>query len=135
MHEPPRKRVLIVEDTDTVQVLLKRWIVNEGYEVDLAPDGRSALERVGAITPDLILLDIMMPGINGYAVCRQLRDNEKTKKTPIIIITALPTALDSDEGKMSGANEVILKPLNRDDVVRRVRSYLGSVFSQPTESH
>ncbi|HEY6950933.1 MAG TPA: response regulator [Bacteroidota bacterium] len=127
--EPKRKRVLIVEDTDSVQVLIKRWITNEGYEVDLASDGREALERTASVTPDLILLDVMMPGLNGYAVCRQLREHEKTKSTPIIIITALPAALDSEEGKLSGANEVIVKPLNRDVLVQKVRAYLGSVFA------
>lgn len=129
MTEPKRKRVLIVEDTESVQVLVKRWITNVGYEVDLASDGREALERVASISPDLILLDVMMPGLNGYAVCRQLRENEQTKNTPIIIITALPAALDSEEGKLSGANEVIVKPLNRDDLIRKVRAYLGSVFT------
>lgn len=128
MTEPKRKRVLIVEDTDSVQVMMKRWITNAGYEVDLASDGYQALSRVESVTPDLILLDVMMPGLNGYAVCRQLRENEKTKKTPIIIITALPAALDSKEGKLSGANEVIVKPVSQDDILKRVRSYLGSVF-------
>ncbi len=129
MDEPKRKRVLIVEDTETVLALIRRWVLSEGYEVDTATDGRSALEQAAAVPPDLILLDVMMPNMNGYAVCRQLRENENTRKTPIIIITALPTALDSDEGKLSGANEVIIKPLIKDDVVRRVRSYLGSVFA------
>jgi len=129
MSEPQRKRVLIVEDTESVQVMVRRWITNEGYEVDLASDGQEALLRVDANVPDLILLDVMMPGLNGYAVCRQLREHSTTKKTPIIIITALPAARDSEEGKLSGANEVIVKPLNKDDLMRRVRSYLGSVFT------
>ncbi len=120
--------MLIVEDTETVQVLVRRWITNEGYEVDLASDGREALERAASTSPELILLDVMMPGINGYAVCRQFREKEQTKNTPIIIITALPSASDSEEGKLSGANEVIVKPLNREDLVRRVRAYLGSAF-------
>lgn len=129
MSEPIRKRVLVVEDTESVQVLVKRWIKNEGFEVDLASNGREALERAATIPPDLILLDVMMPGLNGYAVCRQLRQHEQTKSTPIIIITALPAAMDSDEGKLSGANEVIVKPLDREDLMKRIRSYLGSVFT------
>ncbi len=130
MNEPRRKRVLIVEDTESVQTMIKRWIVNEGYEADLASDGHEALEHIESSVPDLILLDVMMPGLNGYAVCRELRENARTKNTPIIIITALPTALDSEEGRLSGANEVIVKPLRADDVIRRVRAYLGSVFTQ-----
>lgn len=129
MTEPKRKRVLVVDDTGAVQVLIRRWLTNEGYEIDLASDGREALERAASTPPDLILLDVMMPGINGYAVCRQLRENEQTKNTPVIIITALPTALDSEEGKLSGANEVMIKPLNPEDLIRRVRAYLGSPFT------
>ena len=80
-------------------------------------------------TPDLVLLDVMMPGMNGYAVCRQLREYEPTKNTPVIIMTALPAALDSDKGKLSGANEVLVKPLERETLIRRLRAYLGSVFT------
>ncbi len=129
MSEPKRKRVLIVEDTDSVQLMVKHWLTGHGYDVDLASDGKEALEQVKVNVPDLVLLDIMMPEMNGYAVCRKLREMEQTRKTPVIIITALPTAVDSDEGKLSGANEVILKPLNREDLLRRIRSYLGSVFA------
>lgn len=128
MSEPKRKRVLLVEDTDSVQLLVKRWLTGDGYEVDVASDGIEALEKAKSNVPDLILLDVMMPGLNGYAVCRQLRENEQTKKTPIIIVTALPTALDSKEGKLSGANEVIVKPLNREDLIRKIRAYLRPVF-------
>ncbi len=131
MSEPKRKKILVVEDTDSVQVMLRRWITNDGYDVDLASDGREALAMAASGSPDLILLDVMMPGLNGFAVCRQLREYKGTKKTPIIIITALPAALDSEEGKRSGANEVVVKPLNREDLMRRVRSYLGSVFASP----
>ncbi|HTP12481.1 MAG TPA: response regulator transcription factor [Bacteroidota bacterium] len=129
MSEPKRKRVLIVEDTDSVQLMVKHWLTGNGYDVDLASDGKEALDHVKDNVPDLILLDIMMPELNGYAVCRKLREMQQTRKTPVIIITALPTAVDSDEGKLSGANEVILKPLNREDLLRRIRSYLGSVFA------
>jgi DNA-binding response OmpR family regulator len=129
MSKPTRKRVLLVEDTDSVQLMVKRWLTGDGYDVDVASDGKEALEHAKSNVPDLILLDIMMPGLNGYAVCRELREQEQTKKTPIIMITALPTAVDSKEGKLSGANEVIIKPLNREDLLRRIRTYLGSVFA------
>ena len=132
MNEPKRKRVLVVEDTEAVQLMIRRWISLEGYEVDLVSTGQEALERIEVLAPDLILLDVMMPGINGYAVCRKLRQNERTKNTPIIIVTALPAARDSDEGRLSGANEVMVKPLDGDELVKKVRSYLGSVFSRPT---
>ena len=130
MIEPKRKRVLVVEDTDSVQMMLKWWITNDGFDVDVVSDGGEALERVSSASPDLIVLDVMMPGLNGYAVCRKLRELEQTKKTPIIIITALQASTDSDEAKRSGANEVMIKPLNKDDFIRRIRTYLGSVFTE-----
>jgi DNA-binding response OmpR family regulator len=129
MNKPVRKRVLVVDDTEAVQLLLRRWITLEGYDIDIVSDGDEALKRIESVVPDLILLDVMMPGINGYAVCRKLRENNRTKSTPIIIITALQAAHDSEEAKMSGANEVIVKPLERDDLVRRIRAHLGSIFS------
>ncbi len=128
MAEPKRKRVLIVEDSDSLQLMMKWGVSNAGYDVDLASDGKQAIQMVQSSVPDLILLDVMMPGLNGFAVCRQLRENERTKHTPIIIITALTAALDSEEAKLCGANEVIVKPLSREDLVKKVRAYLGSVF-------
>jgi len=110
--------------------MLKWWLTSEGFDVDLVSNGQEAVQHAASAPPDLILLDVMMPGLNGYAVCRLLRDSEKTRKTPIIIITALPSALDSEEGKLSGANEVIIKPLDRNHLLRRVKTYLGSVFSE-----
>ncbi len=131
MVDPKRKRVLIVEDSDSVQVMLKRWITNDGFDVELAANGSEALELAAHAAPDLILLDVMMPGLNGYAVCRRLRELPGTGKTPIIIITALAASSDSEEAKRSGANEVLVKPLNQEQLMRRVRSYLGSMFANP----
>ena len=128
MAEPRRKRVLIVEDSDSLQLMMKWGVSNAGYDVDLASDGKQAIQMVQSTIPDLILLDVMMPELNGFAVCRQLRENERTKHTPIIIITALTAAPDSEEAKLCGANEVIVKPVSREDLVKKVRAYLGSVF-------
>jgi CheY-like chemotaxis protein len=128
MSDPKRKKVMIVEDTDSVQMMMKRWVMNAGYDVEVASDGLEALEKMKSETPDLILLDLMLPGLNGYAVCRQLREREETKKTPVIIMTALRAPTDSDEAYLSGANEVVIKPLAEAEIVRKIRHYLGSVF-------
>jgi len=131
MADPKRKRVLIVEDTDAVRLTMRLWLVAAGYEVDLASDGREALERVKAEPPDLVLLDLMMPDVTGYVVCRQMREFEKTKRTPIIVITALPAAADSSEARMSGADEVMVKPVEEVQVLQKIRHYLGaSVFKE-----
>lgn len=128
MTEAKRKKVLIVEDTDSVQMMMKRWVSNAGYDVILAADGREALEKAQQEIPDLVLLDVMMPEMNGFAVCRELRSYDAMKKTPVIIVTALPNSADSEEAKMSGANEVVIKPTNANDLIGRVRRYLGSAF-------
>jgi DNA-binding response OmpR family regulator len=129
MIDPKRKKILLVEDTDSVQLMMKWWITNDGFDVDAVSDGREALEKVMAATPDLIVLDVMMPGLNGYAVCRALRELENTRATPIIIITALQASADSEEARRCGANEVMIKPLNKDEFIRKIRTYLGSVFT------
>ncbi|MGB2868046.1 MAG: response regulator [Bacteroidota bacterium] len=128
MAEPKRKKVLIVEDTDSVLMVMKRWVGNMGYDVITAEDGREALEKVRKDPPDMVLLDVMMPEMNGFAVCRELRSYDTMKKIPIVIVTALPASADSDEAKMSGANEVVIKPVTQSDLTRRVRHYLGSAF-------
>ncbi|HTP80174.1 MAG TPA: response regulator transcription factor [Bacteroidota bacterium] len=128
MPEDKRKRVLVVEDTDVVQVMMKRWVTNAGYDVETASDGAEALEKAKAVTPDIILLDVVMPKLNGFAVCRELRKLEHTKKTPIIIVTGLRSEADSEEGRKCGANEILIKPVDGKDLVARIRHYTGSIF-------
>ena len=126
MPAPKRKRILIVEDTVSGQMLIKRWIINAGYDTEIASDGNQALTMAKANAPDLILLDVVMPELNGYAVCRKLRDIEETKKTPILITTGLHSSSDADDAKLSGANEVIVKPVEREALIKKIQQYLGA---------
>jgi CheY-like chemotaxis protein len=123
-----RKKVLIVDDESIMVSVLQRHVSNAGYEFEVASNGQEALERIESSMPDLVLLDLMMPGINGFETCRRIRAGEKTKKLPVIIITALRSDTDSADAVACGANEFIVKPIDGELLPKRLRHYLGSPF-------
>jgi DNA-binding response OmpR family regulator len=123
-----RKRVLIVDDESIIVSVLQRHVSNAGYEFDTASNGQEALDKIAKEQPDLVLLDLMMPGINGFETCRRIRENEKTKKLPVLIITALRSDSDSKDAAACGANEFIVKPIDGKKLMERLRHHLGSPF-------
>jgi DNA-binding response OmpR family regulator len=123
-----RKKVLIVDDEASIVSVLQRYVSNAGYEYETASNGQEALDKIKNEVPDLVLLDLMMPGINGFETCRRIRENEKTKKLPVLIITALRSESDSDAAASSGANEFIVKPIDGAHLAQRLRHHLGSPF-------
>ncbi|MFH0991550.1 MAG: response regulator [bacterium] len=128
MEAEQRKKILIVDDEESVAYLLRRHMAAAGYETAYAATGEEALQIIEKDLPDLILLDIMMPEMNGFEVCRHLRDHEKTKKIPVIMVTALSSQVDSYQARMSGANDVVVKPVDGADLTNRVRRFIGSPF-------
>jgi adenylate cyclase len=137
VNEAPPK-ILVVDDVPENVRLLEAVLVSRGYEVVTANDGRAALERVETAKPDLILLDVMMPGLDGYAVCSQLRANDDTAVLPVIMVTS---SIDQEKTKAieAGADDFIPKPFNHDELVTRVRSllrikrYHDTIKAQATE--
>jgi len=119
---------LIVDDESSMVSVLQRHVSNAGYEHCTASNGREALEKIESEQPDLVLLDLMMPGMNGFEACRRIRENEKTKKIPVLIITALRSEADSAAAAASGANEFIVKPIDGPHLAQRLRHYIGSPF-------
>lgn len=97
----------------------------EGYEVEVADNGRLAVAKVEAAPPDLILLDIMMPDMNGYEVTQQIRQNQELLDIPILLVTAYEQ-LDALEGFNLGAHDFIQKPIEFDDLLARVKAFLQS---------
>ncbi|MFO1357031.1 response regulator [Plasticicumulans sp.] len=119
-----RAKVLIVDDTPVNQLVL-REALSEDYEVLIANDGPSAVRIArGETRPDLILLDVNMPGMDGYTVCKQLKESPYTCDIPVIFITACNSPGDEVRGFMAGASDYITRPLQLPVVQARVRAHL-----------
>ncbi len=122
VRTPPR--ILIADDNPTNVRLLRTRLAAEGYEVATAADGEQALVAAHAQRPDLILLDVMMPKVDGLTVCRRLKADPTFPFTPIIIVTAMTDARDVVAGLEAGADEYLTKPVDQPALVARVRSML-----------
>ena len=122
---PQKPRILVVDDVPRNVRLMELILKAEGYHVIAAYNGQNALEKVEAEKPDLVLLDVMMPGMDGYEVCRRLRKNKRTRALPVIMLTAYEKGLDKKiEALDVGADDFIGKPFDRYEVMARVRSLL-----------
>lgn len=119
------KKILIVDDEADIIEILKFVLETNGYECITASDGEMGLNLAREISPDLIILDVMMPKINGYKVSRFLKFDEKYKNIPILMLTARSQEEDKAIGEETGADEYITKPFDVDVVVQKVKSYLG----------
>jgi len=118
------KKILVIDDLPENVFILQDRLENEGYEVIVAYDGNSGIEKAHTHLPDLILLDVMMPDITGFEVCKILVNDEKTKHIPIILVTAKAGSEDTKEGLEAGAFDYIKKPFNRVELFARVKSAL-----------
>ena len=123
--------VLIVEDDRNIQELLQMYLEKEGYAVTTAGDGGKGLEKFRAIKPDLVLLDVMMPVMDGWAVCRAIRAESST---PVIMLTAKGETDDKVAGLKSGADDYITKPFEMREVLARIEAVLRRSGSAATET-
>ncbi|MFN6540442.1 MAG: response regulator [Nostoc sp. EkiNYC01] len=117
--------ILIVDDTPTNLGVLFELLANAGFQVLVAQDGEDAIEQLEYAAPDLILLDVIMPGIDGFETCRHLKAKESTKDIPIIFMTALSETVDKVKGLSLGAVDYITKPLQHEEVLARVKIHLN----------
>jgi len=118
------KKILVIDDLPENVFILQDRLIQEGYEVLTAYDGHGGIEKAYSTLPDLILLDVMMPDISGFEVCKILVNDERTKHIPIILVTARAGAEDTKEGLEAGAFDYIKKPFNRVELMARVKSAL-----------
>jgi two-component system, OmpR family, alkaline phosphatase synthesis response regulator PhoP len=118
------KRVLIADDEDNIVLSLEFLLRQLGCEVAVARDGEQALQRARAQPPDLILLDVMMPGLSGYDVCQQLRAEPRFAGTRIVMLTAKGREAEVARGRALGADDYIVKPFSTRELTARIRGLL-----------
>jgi DNA-binding response OmpR family regulator len=117
--------VLVADDDPDIRELVVFKLEQAGYTVHAVGDGEAALAATMALTPDLILLDVMMPGLNGFEVCRRLRANQNTATTPVIMLTARAQEADVESGFAVGADDYIVKPFSPRELLTRVNNVLA----------
>src|SRR5262245_63701877 len=120
----PQTKILIIEDEKGLVQSLTWYFNREGYETIAVGDGAEGLRKAQTLLPDLILLDLMLPGIGGLDVCRELRAGEKTRPIPIIMITARAEETDQVEGFAKGADDYVTKPFSNKVLLQRVKALL-----------
>lgn len=125
-------KILVVEDEERIRNFLQRGLILDGYEVETAADGQSGLHKFHETTPDLILLDVMLPGIDGLEVCRRLRE---TSNVPVLMLTAKEAIEDRVAGLDAGADDYLVKPFALDELHARVRALLRRAPSAPPQIH
>ncbi len=119
-----RQKILIVDDELDALIALKRALEADNYNVIEASDGLNAIEKVKAENPDIILLDLMMPEIDGIEVCKRLKSNSKYEHIPIIMLTAKGDITDKIEGIEIGADDYVTKPFNLNELKARIKMVL-----------
>ncbi len=118
----PRLRILVIEDERGLTEVLEYNLKREGYETIVAHDGQEGLRKAQTLLPDLILLDIMLPGLSGFDVCRELRGGERTREIPIIIISAKAEETDQIVGFSLGADDYVTKPFHVKVLLQRIKA-------------
>ena len=121
-----RKLILIVEDDVDLVQLVTRWLEREGYRVRSVASGHAGLEALAADSlPDLVLLDVMVPHIRGFDILRRVRTDERTRWLPVVMMTGLAQEKDVKRGRLLGANDYIVKPLEELEFLERIARALG----------
>ncbi len=119
-----RQKIMIVDDEMATLLPLKRSLEAEGYSVIEAVNGYEALEKSKTEIPELIILDLMLPGIDGFEVCVQLKKDERTERIPVIMLTAKDEIRDKVEGLEMGADDYVTKPFNLNELKARIKNVL-----------
>ena len=119
-----KNRILVVEDEESLLKLESILFTSKGYAVTGARDGKSALEAIAADRPDLVVLDIMLPDLDGFELCRAIKGNPETSALPVIMLTAKKSSQDLERGRLAGANAYITKPFKSLKVLEVIEGLL-----------
>ena len=125
MAEQPRREILVIEDEEKIASLVKLELESIGYSVRTEGSGRAALTSAAEHQPDLVILDLKLPDMDGYEVCRELRNLSRAWVTPVLILTAMSQPIDQLRGFAHGADAYLIKPFELDTLVQTVAQLLG----------
>jgi len=121
-----KHRILLVDDEQSIVKMVGKRLEVEGFEVLIAMDGQDGLSKAQAEHPDLIILDLMLPKLNGYEVCTMLKQDARYQKIPVILFTAKAQEKDEKLGIECGANAYVRKPFRAQELLERIRALLGA---------
>jgi CheY-like chemotaxis protein/class 3 adenylate cyclase len=124
LQEPSKVKILVIDDQPYDALLITTYLRDEGYQVITANSGIDALDLVTTQSPNLVLSDVIMPGMNGFEVCQQIKARKQSVLTPVVLVTSLESQQDRIKGLQAGADEFLSKPINREELMARVRSLL-----------
>ena len=116
-----KKKILIADDNENIREALTSILEDEGYALWIAKDGAEALRKVSEISPDILILDVMMPKIGGYEVCRTIKNDPNLKKIFVLMLSAKGQATEQERGIEVGADEYIVKPFSPSDILARIK--------------
>jgi DNA-binding response OmpR family regulator len=119
------KRILLVDDSETILEMERMILQQDRYEVVTARDGQEGVTKALELKPDLILMDVIMPGLDGFAAVRRLREHPGTSRVPIVMVTSRAEAESMETGYESGCSDYIIKPIDRMELVAKVKNLLG----------
>ena len=120
-------KILVVDDDDDSRTLLAHLLKREGYEVDTAIDGQDAVEKLPDDSIDVLLLDVMMPRMDGFAVCEALKKDSRTASLPVILLTARDDMETRANGMKLGVSDFLAKPVNKQELFQRVRTQIEAI--------
>jgi DNA-binding response OmpR family regulator len=125
-----RKKILLVDDSNTILMMEKFILRNGPYDLVTASNGEEGVRRATAELPDLILLDVIMPKMGGFEACRLIRNGERTREIPIIMVTTRGEAVNVEAGWANGCTDYVTKPINSIELLAKVRNFLGDDATQ-----
>jgi DNA-binding response OmpR family regulator len=122
----PKSTILVVDDNRDNVEILRAFLESRGYVVAEAPDGKTALAKMDQVRPALVLLDVMMPGMDGWQVCRTIKNHPELGATKVVMVTAKGAFEDKFEGLRSGADDYVVKPVDFKDLLEKVERNLAA---------